>query len=68
VSAALYPGIFLVLVSVNGYIDPRPIVLLEGLGELKNSIILSGFETATFLLVAYSASTNYTTTCSTAET
>jgi hypothetical protein len=56
----LPPGRFLVLFSIRG-VDPRAIVWLEGLGQLKNPMTSSGIEPATFRLVAYSASTNYAT-------
>jgi hypothetical protein len=46
----LPPGIFLVLISVRGWIDPRAIVQLEGLGKLKKSTS-SGFDPVTFWLV-----------------
>jgi hypothetical protein len=34
----LPPGIFLELISVTGQVDPRAIVQLEGLGQLKTQI------------------------------
>jgi hypothetical protein len=43
----LPPGRFLVLISVRGLIDPRAIVRLEGLGQLKNPMTSSGIESAT---------------------
>jgi hypothetical protein len=51
--AALYtPGKSLVLISVRGSVDPRAIVRLEGLGELKNAVTSLGIDPATFRLVA----------------
>jgi hypothetical protein len=44
----LPPGRFLVLISVTGSVDPRAIVRLEGLRHLKNPMIASGIEPATF--------------------
>jgi hypothetical protein len=50
--AALYPpGRFLVLISVRGWVDPKAIVRLEELGQLKKSTS-SGFDPASVLLVA----------------
>jgi hypothetical protein len=46
------PGRFLVLISVRGGVDPRAIVRLEGLGQLKNPMISTGIEHATFRIVA----------------
>jgi hypothetical protein len=48
----LAPGKFLVLIFVRGWVDPRAIVRMEGLGQLKNSPH-PGLEPATFQLVAY---------------
>jgi hypothetical protein len=47
----LLPGRFLVLISVRGRVDPRAIMRLEGLGQLKNPMTL-GIETAILWLVA----------------
>jgi hypothetical protein len=48
----LLPGRFLVLIFVIGLVDPKVLVQLEGLGQLKNPMTSSGIETATFRLEA----------------
>jgi hypothetical protein len=47
------PGIFLVLISVRSWVDPRTIVRLEGLDQLKNPMTSSRIELTTFRFVAY---------------
>jgi hypothetical protein len=48
----LSPGSFLVLISVRGLVDPRAIVRLEGLDQLKYPMTSSEFKPAPFRLVA----------------
>jgi hypothetical protein len=52
VGRPLPSGRFLVLISVRGWVDPRFILRLEGLDQLKNLMSSSGIETASFRLVA----------------
>jgi hypothetical protein len=47
-------GIFLVLISLRGLVDPMVIVRLEGLGQLKNPMTSSEIEHTTFRLPAQS--------------
>jgi hypothetical protein len=57
-SSALYAGSllprgrFLVLTPVRGRVDPRAIVRLEQLGQLKNPVTWSGIKPSAFRLAA----------------
>jgi hypothetical protein len=48
----LPPGRFLVLISVGGRVNPRSVIQLEGLGQLKNPMTPLGIKPITFQLVA----------------
>jgi hypothetical protein len=50
--AALPSRIFLVLICVRGWVDPRVLKRLEGLVQFKIPVISSGMESATLRLVA----------------
>jgi hypothetical protein len=52
-SHPLPPGRFLVLTSVRGCVNPRAIVQLKELGQLKTPMISLGIKPTTFWLVAY---------------
>jgi hypothetical protein len=51
-SRPLPPGRYVVLISVRGRFDPRAIVQLEELGQLRNLMTSSGIKLATFQFVA----------------
>jgi hypothetical protein len=51
VGCPLSPGRFVVLFSGRGRVDPRAVVLLEGLRQLRNAVTSSGMEHATFRLL-----------------
>jgi hypothetical protein len=51
----LSPGRFLVLVSFRDWANPRALMQLEGLGQLKNPVTSSGMEPKNFRLIAYTA-------------
>jgi hypothetical protein len=48
----LPPGRLLVLISVRSLVDPRAIVRLEGLDQLRIPMTSSGIKPGTFRLVA----------------
>jgi hypothetical protein len=45
-------GIFVALISIGGSVDPRAIVQLEGLSQLKIPVTSSGIEPVPFQLIA----------------
>jgi hypothetical protein len=44
----LPPGRFLLLIFVNGRVDPSTVVRMDGFGQMKNQMATSGIEPATF--------------------
>jgi hypothetical protein len=52
ISRPLPPGRFLVLIPVRGWADPRAILQLEELGQLKNSLTSLAIKPLTFWLAA----------------
>jgi hypothetical protein len=52
-SSPLPPERFLVLIPVRGWVVPRAIVWLEGLGQSKNPMTSSKIKPTTFYLVAW---------------
>jgi hypothetical protein len=48
----LLPGRFLALISARSRVDPRAVMRLERLNQLKNLITSTGIELATYRLIA----------------